>query len=196
MNRAAALSKSTATSDAAAFESLMRTYYKRIYNVAYRMTGNAQDAEDLVQEAFMRAYRSFSSYKPGLPFQNWIYRIMSNLHIDRFRKQSKLRTVSLDARIPQDEGHVTFEIPDWTDNPEQAALAQELAEAIQTGLAQLPANFRMAVVLVDIEGLSYEETAEVMGTSIGTVRSRVFRGRQIVRDRVGRYLNQGLGDTI
>jgi RNA polymerase sigma-70 factor (ECF subfamily) len=194
MNRTATLSQTAAQNDPADFESYVRRYYKRVYNVAYRMTGNGNDAEDLVQETFLRAYRSFASYNPDLPFQNWLYRIMSNLHIDRFRKRSKLRTVSLDARLPQDDGQVTFEIPDWTDNPEQAALAQELAQAIQEGLAHLPANFRLAVILVDVEGLSYEETAEAMGTSIGTVRSRVFRGRQIVRDKVARYLSQGVGD--
>jgi len=188
MHQAALCAQSCDRSQAADFEELVRTHYKRVYNVAYRLTGNGHDAEDLTQEAFLRAFRSYSSYNQALPFQNWIYRIIGNLHIDRYRRKPKAQVLSLDAKLRSQNGEVAVEMPDWSMNPVDAAVATELEGAMQRALSELPENFRTAVVMVDIEGLSYEETAEAMQTSIGTVRSRVFRGRQMLRDRVEKFL--------
>jgi RNA polymerase sigma-70 factor (ECF subfamily) len=188
MHQATAYAKSSDRAEVAEFDELIRTHYKRVYNVAYRMTGNADDAEDLTQEAFIRAYRSYSSYNRALPFQNWIYRILGNLHIDRYRRRPKAQVLSLDAKLKSQDGEVSFEVPDWSMNPEDAAVAGELEGAMQESLIELPEVFRAAVVLVDVEGLSYEETADAMQTSIGTVRSRVFRGRQMLRDKMERFL--------
>jgi RNA polymerase sigma-70 factor (ECF subfamily) len=188
MLQAAACVKAGDRSEAAHFEELVRSYYKRVYNVAYRLTGNGSDAEDLTQEAFLRAYRSYASYNQGLPFLNWMYRIVGNLHIDRYRRKPKAKILSLDAKLQSQDGEVAIEVPDRSLNPEDAAVAAELGEEIQKALTGLPESFRTAVVLVDIEGLSYEETSDVMQTSIGTVRSRVFRGRQMLREKVGLYL--------
>lgn len=188
MDHAAVYAQGCDRAQVVGFEDLVRTHYKRVYNVAYRLTGNAHDAEDLTQEAFLRAYRSYSSYNPALPFQNWIYRIIGNLHIDRYRRKPKAQVLSLDAKLKSQDGEVAVEIPDWSMNPEDAAVATELEGAMQEALSELPEAFRTAVVLVDIEGLSYEETSDAMQTSIGTVRSRVFRGRQMLRDRVEKFL--------
>jgi RNA polymerase sigma-70 factor, ECF subfamily len=162
-------------SDLAAFEELVRKHYKQAYNIAYRLTGSHADAEDLTQEGLVRAYQSFDRYQRDLPFTNWLYRIMVNLHIDELRRRPKGRVESVDAQPG------LMEIPDWDSDPAERVLSQELDGQLQEALGRLPADFRTAVLLCDVEGFSYEEIAEIMRCSIGTVRSRVHRGRKQLR---------------
>lgn len=163
----------------AAFEELVRQHYQQAYNIAYRLTGSHTDAEDLTQEALVRAYQSFDRYQRHLPFANWLYRIMVNLHIDELRRRPRGRVESVDAR----EGGL--EIPDWRSDPAELVLSRELDERLQTALGRLPHAFRVAVLLCDVQGFSYEEIAEIMRCSIGTVRSRVHRGRKQLRTALG-----------
>jgi RNA polymerase sigma-70 factor (ECF subfamily) len=166
------------------FDELVRRYYRQAYNLAYRLTGNAADAEDLVQDAFLRAYRFFDRYDRSMPFMNWFSRILTNLYIDEYRRRGRLKTISLDEPLTTNEGEegTTLDIPDPGLSPLEIALDKVYIDAIHEGLQHLAPEFRTAVVLADIQGHSYEEIAEMMGTSIGTVRSRIHRGRKQLRD--------------
>ncbi len=172
------------------FDTLVRRYHKQAYNIAYRLTGNHTDAEDLTQEAFVRAFRFFDNYRRDLPFENWLYRIMSNLFVDDLRRKPKARIQSLDAPVgndPSSESNAFLEIPDTREEPERVVLHEELDERIQKALASLPADFRMTVILADIEGMSYEEISETMKCSLGTVRSRLHRGRKLLRNKLAGF---------
>lgn len=170
--------------DRSEFDALVERYHKQAYNIAYRMAGNHADAEDLTQEAFIRAFRFFGQYRRELPFDSWLYKIMSNAFIDRLRRRSKLRTRSLDEPVATEEGEAQLEIADSAPGPEDLAISRETEEQIQAALATLPETFRLTVILADIEGLSYEEIAEATSTNIGTVRSRLHRGRMMLRNRL------------
>lgn len=164
---------------AALFEGLIRNTHKQAYGLAYRLTGNASEAEDLVQESFLRAYRFFHRYDEGLPFASWLYRIMANAHIDMMRRKGRIRTTSLEGA--GSDGAGTWDVPDTEASPDRAMLHNALEEPVQRALNSMTSEFRTAVLLADVEGLSYEEVAEIMGTSVGTVRSRIHRGRKQIR---------------
>lgn len=161
------------------FERLMGQSYRHAYNMAYRLTSNATEAEDLLQETYLRAFRFFHRYDENLPFNSWLYRIMTNVHIDMARKRGRLKTVSFEAGAA--EGGRTWEAVDDAPAVDSQVLESTLDEPLQLGLKAMTAEFRTAVVLSDIEGLAYDEIAEIMETSIGTVRSRIHRGRKQLR---------------
>jgi RNA polymerase sigma factor, sigma-70 family len=168
------------------FDELVYRHYQQAYNLAYRLTGNAADAEDLVQEAFLRAYRFFDRYDRSMPFMNWFSRILTNLYIDEYRRRGRLRTVSIDEVYSGEDGEegTTMDLPDTEPNPLELALSNEYIHAIHEGLQCLSPEFRIPVILADLEGYSYEEIAEITKTSIGTVRSRIHRGRKQLRDHI------------
>ncbi|MBI3912423.1 MAG: sigma-70 family RNA polymerase sigma factor [Armatimonadetes bacterium] len=176
----AALTSSAASAqDRALFESLAERHYRQAYHIAYRLTGSHVEAEDLTQEAMIRAYQSFHRYRRDLPFANWLYRIIVNLHIDALRRRPKAWIDSVDD-LPG-----AVELPDLESDPADQVISQQLDVRLQQALGQLSREFRTAVVLCDVEGLSYEEIAEVMQCSIGTVRSRIHRGRNHLRRLLG-----------
>ncbi|HUV04781.1 MAG TPA: sigma-70 family RNA polymerase sigma factor [Armatimonadota bacterium] len=170
------------------FDELVHRHHKQAYNVAYRMTGNHADAEDLTQDTFLKAYRFFGNYKRHMPFDNWLYRIMSNIFIDWFRRRPKFSMRSLDEPVRQEEGETALDLPDSAEGPEALTLSHELDGEMQAALNTLSEDFRATVILSDIEGLSYEEISDVMGCSIGTVRSRLHRGRKLLREKLKSYL--------
>ena len=177
----------------AEFDRLVERYHKQAYNIAYRMTGNHADAEDLTQEAFVRAFRFFGNYRRDWPFDNWLYKIMSNLFVDDLRRRPKAHLQSLDQPLDlSGSGDVYLEIPDAGANPERMVMSHELDEHIQRALNGLPNDFRMTVVLADIEGLSYEEISVAMNCSLGTVRSRLHRGRKLLRAKIATFEREGL----
>ncbi len=161
------------------FESLTRNNYKQAYGLAYRLTGTHADAEDLVQETFLRAYRFFHRYDEGLPFSSWLYRIMTNAHIDLVRRKGRVKCTSLESGGV--DGNVTWDLPDHDASPDREMMLNSLDEPVQNALNQMTPEFRMAVLLADVEGMAYEEVAELMNTSVGTVRSRIHRGRKQIR---------------
>src|SRR5687767_8118822 len=169
----------TAEDRAALFESLLRNSYRQAYNLACRLTGNSSEAEDLVQETFLRAYRFFHRYDEGLPFTSWLYRIMTNAHIDSVRRKGRLKTLSLEQ--PTGIGATSWDLPDHESSPDRTLMRETMGEHVQHALGTMTAEFRTAVLLADVEGMAYEEIAEVMQTSIGTVRSRIHRGRKQLR---------------
>ncbi len=165
------------------WEDVVREHGNRVYRLAYRLTGNAHDAEDLTQDVFVRVFRSLADYTPGT-FEGWLHRITTNLFLDRMRRQQKIR---FDA-LPED----TERLAGREASPEAAYTEAHLDADIEAALAALPPDFRAAVVLCDIEQLSYEEIAQTLGVKLGTVRSRISRGRAMLRsalaDRAPRQL--------
>ncbi|MGV9713475.1 RNA polymerase sigma factor SigE [Gordonia sp. NPDC003424] len=157
------------------WDELVREHADRVYRLAYRLSGNQHDAEDLTQETFIRVFRSLSNYKPGT-FEGWLHRITTNLFLDMVRRRSKIRMEAL----PEEYDRVPADTP----NPEQIFHDANLDPDLQQALDALPPEFRAAVVLCDIEGLSYEEIATTLGVKLGTVRSRIHRGRQAIRDHL------------
>lgn len=190
MELAETISEVARNEDRKEFDRLVQRYHKQAYNIAYRMAGNHADAEDLTQEAFVRAFRFFGQYRRELPFDSWLYKIMSNVFIDGLRRKPKARIRSLDQPIVTDDGEAQFDIADTTAGPEEAVLSNEMDGRIQAALSTLPEAFRLTVIYADIEGLSYEEIAEATNTNIGTVRSRLHRGRRLLRNKLKSYADQ------
>jgi RNA polymerase sigma factor (sigma-70 family) len=154
------------------WDEIVEQHSARVYRLAYRLTGNRADAEDLTQEVFVRVFRSLDSYRPG-SFEGWLHRITTNLFLDQTRRKARIRFDSLGdepdtklARIPASDQQVLEELFD----PD-----------VEGALAAMAPDFRVAVVLCDVEGLSYEEIADVLGLKLGTVRSRIHRGRAQLR---------------
>jgi RNA polymerase sigma-70 factor, ECF subfamily len=171
------------------FEALVRQYQEQIYRVAYRMTGNHEDAQDLVQDALIEAYESFGRFERGTHFDRWIYRIMSNTNIDKLRRRPKVQIDSLDAPVMMEDGSgVERDIADETEDPETRLMHGLLEEPLQQALDALPQEFRSVVVLSDMEGLSYEEISHTLCCPVGTVRSRLHRGRNLLRKMLGPQL--------
>jgi RNA polymerase sigma-70 factor (ECF subfamily) len=154
------------------WDEVVREHADRVYRLAYRLTGNPHDAEDLTQETFIRVFRSLASYKPGT-FEGWLHRITTNLFLDMARRRSRLRMEGL----PEDTDRLAGDDP----SPEQVWSETHLDPDLQEALDELPPEFRAAVVLCDVEGLSYEEIGATLGVKLGTVRSRIHRGRQALR---------------
>jgi RNA polymerase sigma factor (sigma-70 family) len=155
------------------WEQIVEDHSARVYRLAYRLTGNAHDAEDLTQEVFVRVFRSLHTYTPGT-FEGWLHRITTNLFLDSARRKSRIR---FDA-LPDDADN---RLPSPVPAPDAAYLNQTFDADIEAALASLSPDFRAAVVLCDVEGLSYEEIADVLDLKMGTVRSRIHRGRAMLR---------------
>jgi RNA polymerase sigma-70 factor (ECF subfamily) len=170
------------------FARLLASHQQKLYRVAYRMTGHHEDAEDLLQDALLEAYRSFRKFQRGTFFEKWLYRIMTNTFIDRQRRQRRIGpTQSLDAPIfgaADGAENLVREIPDWESDPARQVLHNVLDEPLQAALSCLQAEFRMVLILSDVEGFSYEEISEIMGTPVGTVRSRLHRARAAVKNKI------------
>jgi RNA polymerase sigma-70 factor (ECF subfamily) len=172
----------------AQYEAIVQRYARHVYNIAYRMAGNEADARDLVQEAFLRVYRALRRVEPDAPLERWLYRIVSNLHIDLLRKRPRMRVESLDAPVETARGEVSREIADLESSPEAILDREQLDAAIQRALGTLPQELRLVVVLSDIEGLAYEEIATMLRIPLGTVKSRLHRARQTLQQRLRPYV--------
>ncbi len=168
----------TPAADPKEFEQLMTDSYRRVYSLAYRLTSNSADAEDLVQESYIRAFRFFDRYDRALSFTNWMYRIVTNQHIDSIRKNGKMKLTSIECMTA---GGMTLDLPDESQCPDRELLHDSVEDEMDWALKAMTPDFRAAVVMADVEGMAYEEIAEVMNTSIGTVRSRIHRGRKQLR---------------
>jgi RNA polymerase sigma factor (sigma-70 family) len=155
------------------WDEIVRQHSARVYRLAYRLTGNRHDAEDLTQEVFVRVFRSLSGFRPGT-LEGWLHRITTNLFLDQARRRQRIR---FDA-LPDDAGD---KLPGLLPPPDRELFDEMFDDDIETALASLPPEFRAAVVLCDVESLSYEEIADVLGVKLGTVRSRIHRGRSMLR---------------
>ncbi|MBM7786021.1 RNA polymerase sigma factor SigE [Tenggerimyces flavus] len=167
------------------WEEIVRTHSTRVYRLAYRLTGNKHDAEDLTQEVFVRVFRSLNTYTPGT-FQGWLHRITTNLFLDQARRKQRIR---FDA-LPEDASE---RLAGSEPSPDQSYDDRHLDADIQAALDGLVPEFRAAVVLCDIEGLSYEEIAATLGVKLGTVRSRIHRGRAHLRAALAHRMPERAG---
>jgi RNA polymerase sigma factor (sigma-70 family) len=161
------------------WDEVVRTHADRVYRLAFRLSGNRADAEDLTQETFVRVFRSLAEYTPGT-FEGWLHRITTNLFLDMVRRRQRIR---FDA-LPDDVGD---RLASREAGPEQVYEQMNLDPEIQAALDALPPDFRVAVVLCDLEQLSYEEIAATLGIKVGTVRSRIHRGRVLLREALAHH---------
>ena len=167
--------------DVDAFEALVKAYEKNVYNLALHMTGNPQDAQDLSQEAFIKAYNSLSSFRRESKFSVWLYRIISNVCLDFLRRRNRVTSGSL--TMEDDDGEeIQLDLPDTSLAPEEVLEKKLIRDAVQRGLASLPVDARQILLLREIEGFSYDEIGEALGLESGTVKSKI--GRASCRERV------------
>ena len=167
--------------DANAFEALVTAYQKQVYSLALRTVGNSEDAADLSQEAFLRAYRSIGSFRGDSKFSVWLYRLTTNICIDFLRSKGRKPTVSLTMEN-DDEEVQELDVADDRFDPEENFQRAELQRAVQRGLNTLPEEFRTILILRELEGMSYAEIGEILHLEEGTVKSRLFRARSRLCD--------------
>jgi RNA polymerase sigma-70 factor (ECF subfamily) len=173
--------------EAAAFEQLVEERSGEIYGLLFRLTENGEEAKDLTQETFLRAFQSIDRFRGEADLRTWIYRIAINQARNRWRWWRRRRrdsTVSLDATLGNSSQPLVANLMDGAADPEQQTLANEREVALRSGLRKLGRSYRETVILRDIEGFTYEEIAETLGINVGTVKSRLARGRQELRRRL------------
>ena len=172
--------------EASRFSGLMEETYRKVFNMAYRLTGNRSDAEDLTQEAYYRAFRSFHDYQGDRPFENWIFRIVTRLFLDLLRtRRRRVKAVSYDAPLQHTgDENLYFETADEGPSPEQAVLNDSYSEDLQIVLNSLSPSQRMLITLADVEEIPYKEIAELLGKPVGTIRSRLHRTHKLIRSRM------------
>ena len=170
------LVKRAGQGDSDAFEQLMRIHENRMYAVSLRMCGNREDALDCTQEAMIRVYRSIDSFKGQSSFATWVYRITMNTCLDELRRRKVRPSSSLDAML--DTG---WSPTDGEETPEEYTISQEQKRMLERSIAELPEDMRAAVVLRDIQGYSYDEIAGILDANVGTIKSRISRGRERLR---------------
>ena len=163
--------------DASAFNQLMEMHERRMYAVALRMCANREDAQDCLQEAMLRVYRAIGSFKGQSTFSTWLYRITMNTCLDELRRKKNKQSASLDNLL--DQGWAPT---DTAASPEKHALMREMRGQLVKSINELPEDMRAAIVLRDIQGFAYDEIAEMLETNVGTIKSRISRGREKLRE--------------
>jgi RNA polymerase sigma-70 factor (ECF subfamily) len=179
------------------FNQLMEVTYRKVYTMAYRLSGNRADAEDLTQEAYYRAFRNFSDYEGDRPFENWIFRIVTRLYLDLLRtRRRRVKAVSYDTPLPGHNGdeNLYFETADKGPNPEEVMLEDSLSEDLQRVMASLTPEQRTLITLADIQDMPYAEIADILGKPVGTIRSRLHRTHKLIRSRL-EAIRKGDGDA-
>lgn len=176
--------------DVGAFEQLIKRYDRNVFRIAQHITQNREDAEDVVQDAFIKAYRNLSQFQGNSKFYTWLVRIAVNEALMKLRRRKTAKTVSLDEDVTTEEGSMPREVADWSPNPEQLYDQSELGEILQKTIQALPESFRTVFALRDIEGMSTEETAEMLNLSVPAVKSRLLRARLQLRERLNRYFKK------
>lgn len=170
--------------DMDAFETLLLRYEKKVYTIAYKYMGNAEDAGDLAQEAMIKAYQSIHSFRGEASFGTWIGRITANKCLDELRKRKRLQTISLDEELELEEGVVRKEVVAVSGTPEEHTIRQETVQYVQHMLNRLRDEYRIVLVLRELEERSYEEIAEILNCSLGTVKSRISRARNCLKEMI------------
>jgi RNA polymerase sigma-70 factor, ECF subfamily len=176
--------------DIAAFEQLIKKYDRNVFRIAQHITQNREDAEDVVQDAFLKAYQNLKQFQGNSKFYTWLVRIAVNEALMKLRKRKTSKTVSMDEDVETEDGSVPREVADWSPNPEQLFGQSELSDILAKTIQGLPTGFRTVFVLRDVEGLSTEETAETLGLSVPAVKSRLLRARLQLRERLSRYFKK------
>lgn len=176
--------------DRKAFEELVIKYQKRALNLAYRLLENYEDAQDVTQNAFVKAFRSIKKFKGESSFYTWLYRIIIDFCYRKFRSKAyrkRRKTVSLDRPIPTEEGEIFLSVAAKEKTPREILIDKERKETIHKAINSLKEKYRLPTILHDMEGLSYEELSVVLNCSLGTVRSRLHRARLILREKLRKH---------
>lgn len=176
--------------DTAAFEQLIRQYERQIFRTAQHITQNREDAEDITQDVFFKAFQKLDQFQGNSKFSTWLVRIAVNESLMRLRKRKTSKTVSMDEDVQTEEGSIPRDFAEWRPNPEQLYGQSELSEILRKTIQGLPPGFRTVFTLRDVENLSTEETAEALGLSVPAVKSRLLRARLQLRERLSRYFKQ------
>ncbi len=179
--------------DVNAFEQLVKRYDRNVFRIAQHITQNREDAEDVVQDAFLKAYTNLENFQGQSKFYTWLVRIAVNESLMRLRKRRTDRTVSLDEDIETEEDTMPREVADWSPNPEQLYTQGELKDILSRTINGLPPSFRTVFVLRDVEGLSTEEAAEALELSVPAVKSRLLRARLQLRERLNKFFKKPKG---
>lgn len=182
-----ALVQAAKSGDLGAFEQLVKLYDRNVFRIAQHITHNREDAEDVVQDAFLKAYENLGQFQGQSKFYTWLVRIAVNEALMKLRKRRSDKIVSLDENIETEEDSMPREVADWSPNPAQLFDQAQLKEILGKVIQGLPPGFRTVFVLRDVEGLSTEETAEALDLSIPAVKSRLLRARLQLRERLNKY---------
>ncbi len=182
--------------DVKAYETLVKQYDRQVFRIAQHIVQNREDAEDVVQDAFLKAYQKLDQFQGNSKFYTWLVRIAVNEALMRLRKRRTGRMVSIDEDILTDEGSVPRDLAEWRPDPEAQYGQAEMADILRKTINGLPPGFRVVFVLRDVEGLSTEETAETLGLSVPAVKSRLLRARLQLRERLSRYFRKKNEDGI
>ncbi len=185
-----ALVERTKAGDTSAFEQLIRQYDRQIYRTALHITQNREDAEDITQDVFFKAFQKLEQFQGNSKFSTWLVRIAVNESLMRLRRRKTSKTVSMDQDVETEEGAIPRDFAEWRPNPEQIFSQSELGDILRKTIAGLPPGFRTVFTLRDIENLSTEETAEALGLSVPAVKSRLLRARLQLRERLSRYFRK------
>jgi RNA polymerase sigma-70 factor (ECF subfamily) len=185
-----ALVQSAKAGDVSAFEELVKRYDRNVFRIAQHITQNSEDAEDVVQDAFLKAYSNLAQFQGQSKFYTWLVRIAVNEALMKLRRRRPERMVSLDEDVKTEDDSLPREVADWSPNPEQQYTQAELRDILTKTIQGLPATFRTVFVLRDVEGLSTEETAEALELSVPAVKSRLLRARLQLRERLNRYFQR------
>lgn len=175
------------------FEALTLGHLDPLYAAALRLTKNERDAEDLVQDTFLRAYRFFDKFERGTNIKAWLFKILTNTFINRYRRKVKERTVVEDERDTVHERFMSRDVTESATNPEQYFFDRLLSDDVLRAIDALPIDFRMVVILADLQEFSYKEIAEILDCPVGTVMSRLYRGRKLLQKYLLSYaVEQGV----
>ena len=176
-----------------AFEALLARYQHRVYRLAMHVTRNREDAKEVVQDTFLSVYRKIGDFDGRAAIGTWLYRIAMNAALMVLRRRRPEPHLSIEWELPQftDEGRHARPIADWSDLPDDRLLAQELRQVLREAIDALPADYKAVVILRDIEGLSNQEAAEVLGATVFAIKSRLHRARLVLRQRLGGYVESG-----
>ncbi len=186
--------KSVLSGNSNDFEKLVLAHQRTVYNLAYRMVGNEEDAEDLAQEAFVKAYKSLEGFRFDSKFSVWMYRLTTNICLDFLRSRRNKKTISLNYFVSEDDEEIVTDIADERLSPENELEKKELREAVKRGISRLPDDMREILLLREIGDMSYEEISSELELEVGTVKSRIFRARKklcniLCEDRNFSYTN-------
>jgi RNA polymerase sigma-70 factor, ECF subfamily len=182
--------------DVSAFDELVRKYERQVFRIAQHITQNREDAEDVMQDAFLKAYEKLDQFQGNSKFYTWLVRIAVNESLMRLRRRRTGKMVSIDEDVETEEGSVPRDLADWAPDPEQNYSQSELAEILEKTVKGLPPGFRVVFELRDVQGLSTEDTADALGLSIPAVKSRLLRARLQLRERLTRYFKRKAASAV
>jgi RNA polymerase sigma-70 factor (ECF subfamily) len=174
------------------FGEITEKYYRRVYNLICYQVGDLDEAADLTQETFVKAFRAYHAFKGESRVSTWLWRIALNMCKSSYRKRARrerLIPLSLDADVVTDEGEVSRELPDWSVCPENVVQTRELCAEVRRAIQSLAEPYRVAIILCDIDGCSYQEIADITQISVQAVKSRIHRGRRMLRKKLERYVH-------